>query len=117
LEVFAAPAGESLLPGPATSPAPADGEVGVSTSAMLGWVAGAASDSQDVYFGSSALLGLGDFQGNQPGTGFDPGLLAPGTTYYWRVDQVNSDGTLPGCTWSFTTAPEPAELIFADDFE
>jgi hypothetical protein len=42
-------------------------------------------------------------QGNQSGTTFNPGLLNPGTTYYWRVDQVNAQGTMTGDVWSFTT--------------
>jgi len=34
-----------------------------------------------------------------------------GTTYYWRIDEVNAGGTTTGVVWSFTTivaAPGPA---------
>ena len=34
---------------------------------------------------------------------FDPGPLAPNTTYYWRVDEGNAAGTTPGPVWQFTT--------------
>jgi len=90
-----------VLPGPAIDPNPANGATGISTSVSLGWTAGTDTDSHDVYFGSSTTPA---FQGNQAGTGFDPGTLANGTTYYWRIDEVNGDGTTMGAVWSFTTA-------------
>jgi hypothetical protein len=43
------------------------------------------------------------FQGNQDANSFDPGALALNTTYYWRVDEVNSCDTSKGNVWSFTT--------------
>ena len=43
---------------------------------------------------------------------FDPGTLNYGTTYYWRVDEVNTV-TYPGDVWSFTTQ----EFAVVDDFE
>jgi hypothetical protein len=49
----------------------------------------------------------GNPQGNQEGTGFDPGMLAYDTTYYWRIDEVNDAGTTTGVEWSFTTAAAP----------
>jgi hypothetical protein len=39
------------------------------------------------------------------------------TTYYWRVDEVNDEGSIPGCTWSFTTQGEPPEVIQSSGFE
>ena len=44
--------------------------------------------------------------------GFNPGALNFGTTYYWRVDEVNTV-TYPGDVWSFTTQ----EFAVVDDFE
>jgi hypothetical protein len=96
------------LPGQATNPGPADGATGVSVSASLSWTAGAASESHDVYFGTNATPIAGDFRGNQAGTSFDPGALAIETTYYWRIDEVNGDGTTTGTVWSFTTETAPA---------
>lgn len=98
--------GTNPLPGNAAGPLPGDGAINVSVGASLSWSAGSNTDSHDVYFGSSPALGGGDFQGNQAGTSFNPGTLAADSTYYWRVDEVNANGTTTGSTWSFTTAPE-----------
>ena len=43
---------------------------------------------------------------------FSPGALNFGTTYYWRVDEVNAV-TYPGDVWSFTTEA----YAVVDDFE
>jgi hypothetical protein len=117
LEVFGPMPTPGALPGPATAPSPGDGATGVAWNASLTWTGGAQADSHDVYFGTTAPLGPVDFQGNQPGTSFDPGALAPGTTYYWRADQVNAEGSLKGCTWMFTTLSELPEVIHASGFE
>jgi pectinesterase len=37
------------------------------------------------------------------GGAFEPGPLAPGTTYVWRVDAVTPAGIVAGAAWSFTT--------------
>jgi hypothetical protein len=92
------------LPGQASNPAPANGATDVGLSAQLSWTAGTNTDSHDVYFGTSSSPA---FQGNQGGTGFDPGPLANSTTYYWRIDEVNTAGTTTGNVWSFTTAAAP----------
>jgi len=71
----------------------------------LEWTPAALAASHDVYFGTSLV-----FQGNQTTTSFDPGTLAPLTTYYWRVDEVNSVGSTVGNVWSFTTAAAAPEM-------
>ena len=87
-------------PGQATNPDPADTATNVSTDADLSWTAGAGSTSSDVYFGTTSP---GTFQGNQTATTFDPGAMANDTTYYWRIDEVNTSGSTTGVVWSFTT--------------
>jgi len=44
------------------------------------------------------------FIGNQTETSYSPGMLEKGKTYYWRVDEVEADGTTKhtGDVWSFT---------------
>ena len=71
----------------------------------LKWVAGASAtaSSHAVYFGTDSTPDSTEFKGNQSGTTYNPGPLSPGTTYYWRVDQVNAQGTMTGDVWSFTT--------------
>ena len=91
-------------PGPASSPAPADGATGVSSSTNLSWTAGSGATSHDVYFGTDPTPDAGEFQGNQAGTSFNPGGLSDLTTYYWRIDEVNAQGTTTGSVWSFQTA-------------
>lgn len=91
------------LPGPASGPNPSQGKTGVALDADVFWIAGSAADSHDVYFGTNPSPGAGEFQGNQAGTSFDPGALAYGTTYHWRIDEVNGAGTTTGTVWSFTT--------------
>jgi hypothetical protein len=93
-------------PGQASGPSPADSASGVTLGTILSWSAGSDTDSHDVYFGTNPTPGPAEFQGNQTGTTFDPGTLAYDTTYYWRIDEVNLQGTTTGNVWSFTTEPE-----------
>jgi len=105
-------------------PAPDDGELYMDTWASLSWSQGETAVSHDVYFGeNSADVNEGTnntFQGNQgekfyivgfPGYPYPDGLI-PGTTYYWRIDEVEADGTTKhkGFVWSFTVPPKTAYL-------
>ncbi len=91
-------------PEQASNPKPADCATSVSTMADLTWIAGSGTMSHDVYFGTASP---GVFQGNQISTTFDPGTMAPGKTYYWRIDEVSTWDTTTGEVWSFTTDPGP----------
>ena len=107
----------------AYNPNPTDGAVLRGTWASIGWSAGAFAESHDVYFGETfddVNDGTGDtFRGNQDLTysvaGFTgypyPDGLVPGTTYYWRIDEINDlhpDSPLKGDVWSFMIAPKTA---------
>ncbi len=105
----------------AMQPNPPDGSLYEDTSAVLSWLAGLNAVSHDVYFGDSfddVRDGTGEtFQGNQVETFFTvgvpgtpvPGGLVPGTTYYWRIDEVEADGTKnEGPIWSFTIPSKKA---------
>ncbi|WP_432695172.1 S8 family serine peptidase [Marinobacterium sp. YM272] len=94
-------------PAAASSPSPADGSNGTGVNTNLSWTTGARTDSHNIYFGTSSPLGSGDMVVNQLSNTFDPGTLDFSTTYYWRVDEVNIDGTTAGATWSFTTQADP----------
>ena len=92
-------------PGQASSPSPADTATDVSITTDLSWTAGSDAISHDVYFCTDYhdVMGTSEFQGNQTGTTYEPGLLNPGTPYYWRIDEKNASGTTTGEVWSFTT--------------
>ena len=117
LEGFEAITPLENLPYPASGPIPADGASGVEPGSDIEWTAGLQTDSHDVYFGITTPLGASELRGNQVGATYDPGPLELNTTYYWRVDEVNAEGTKRGCTWSFTTQGQLAETIFSNDFE
>jgi hypothetical protein len=100
-DVLVVSGGPSTLPGAASVPRPPNGATGVATNATLAWNAGAGATSHDVYFGTTNPP---SFRRNQTGTTFNPGPLAAGTLYFWRIDEKNASGTTAGTTWSFTTA-------------
>ncbi|MHC4143348.1 MAG: proprotein convertase P-domain-containing protein [Planctomycetota bacterium] len=101
----------------ASEPRPADGAQHSGTWVNLSWISGDTAVSHDIFFGTSynsVNNGTeGTFRGNQVGTSFVAGLpgydypdgLIPGTTYYWRIDEVNDahpDSPWKGSVWSFT---------------
>ena len=112
-----------VVPNSAHDPTPADGAIYTQTWATLGWTPGDAAVSHDIYFGENfddVNDGTGDtFRSNQEGVfyvvGFPgyayPDGLVPGTTYYWRIDEVNpADPNSPwtGNVWSFTIPSKKA---------
>jgi subtilisin family serine protease len=98
-------------PEPAAGPSPATGATGVSTFADLGWTAGARATSHDVFFGTNPTPGTAEFRGNTTAASFDPGTLAPNTTYYWRIDELGRFGRTAGPVWSFTTGAAAPEVF------
>lgn len=106
----------------ASTPSPADGVVLEDTWVNLMWSPGLSAVSHDVYLSDNlADVEAGAesaFQGNQasamfiagfPGMPFPEGLV-PGTTYYWRIDEVEADGTTKytGPVWSFMVPSKTA---------
>jgi hypothetical protein len=107
----------------AAKPVPADGAIHPDTWINLSWKPGDFAVSHDVYFGENfddVNAGAeSTFQGNQAQTYFVAGFpgfpypdgFIPGTTYYWRIDEVNDlDPNSPwkGPVWSFTVPPKIA---------
>jgi hypothetical protein len=98
----------------AWNPSPESGAIGVADG-YLTWSLGAFAKSQKVYFGTSP-----DFNGVTPVPGVKATSKAaivtldqPGTTYYWRVDEIDADGAVyEGDTWSFTSQPVNAFAPF-----
>jgi hypothetical protein len=91
----------------ARDPNPADGGTG-GPAPLLQWTKGYTAVYHDVYFGTNPDLGPADLMDRMPFTMYwhIPGLT-PGTTYYWRIDEVEADGTTTytGNVWSFLAAP------------
>jgi hypothetical protein len=110
-------------PGSAYGPKPANGSLYSDTWVNLNWRPGPFAASHDVYIGENfedVNNGTGDtlcgnttlpyFVVGFPGYPYPDGLV-PGTTYYWRIDEVNeADPNSPwkGPVWSFTVPPKTA---------
>ncbi|MBC8473110.1 MAG: LamG domain-containing protein [Planctomycetes bacterium] len=121
-EVLAAMGGAESYPY-ALGPEPADGAMIEDTWANLSWSPGDSAVSHNVYLGDNfddVNNGAeSTFQGTQTGTfivvGFPgfafPDGLVPGTTYYWRIDEVNDtepNSPWKGNIWSFSVPPKTA---------
>jgi len=109
----------------ASSPDPKNGAMHEDTWVTLSWRAGPFAVSHDVYMGENfddvndAAPDSDVFRGNQaedflvagfPGNPYPEGLV-PGTTYYWRIDEVNdADPNSPwkGKVWSLSVPPKTA---------
>jgi len=103
-------------------PNPADGAIVRDTWVKLGWAQGDYAASHSIYVGENrdeVQAGTGDtFRINQTDTSYAvgfPGFPYPdgvvkGTTYYWRIEDIEADGTTihSGPVWSFTIAPKTA---------
>jgi hypothetical protein len=107
----------------ASRPKPADGAMLSDTWVNLSWSPGAYAVSHDVYmdenFDNVNTGAEGTFIGNQTATFFVVGFpgfaypdgLVPGTTYYWRIDEVNDtepNSPWKGDLWSFSIPPKTA---------
>ena len=107
----------------AGAPNPPDGVLHPETWANLSWQPGPTAVSHDIYVGDNfdavneATRDSDVYRGNQvltyfvvgfPGFPYPDGLV-PGTTYYWRIDEINTEGTIhKGDIWSFSIPPKTA---------
>ena len=106
------------VPVRATEPNPASGATDVDLDVILSWKAGREAAQHDVYLSTDEQAVI---DGNAPvntvtETSYDPLTIDLGTTYYWRVDEVN-DAEIPptwqGDVWNFNTQ----EYLVVEDFE
>ncbi len=104
-------------------PSPEDGTLHIDTWVNLSWRAGDCAISHDVYLGDNFddvdAGAENTFIGNQtdtflvvgfPGFPYPDGLVT-GTTYYWRIDEVNEaepNSPWRGDIWSFSIPPKTA---------
>ena len=95
-------------------PVPVHEKRDVSSSTSLEWTGGIDAEMHRVYMGvDRAAVAAADpsspeFQGEQVAASFTPpSPLVKDTTYYWRVDEVDSESNVhAGLIWSFTTSPD-----------
>ncbi len=95
-----------IPPKGAYQPVPADGEAVTDIETDLSWTADWNPVMYVVHFGTDADQVTNTPAGFGPPlmeTGFDPGPLEPGTTYYWRAD-VFYGTWVTGPVWSFTVS-------------
>ncbi|MHC4143989.1 MAG: LamG domain-containing protein [Planctomycetota bacterium] len=107
----------------AASPVPGPSAVvDIRDISSLSWSAGDTAASHDVYFGqdrdsvADADNNTPEFQGNQTGTSLSLASLVEfgAGDYYWRVDEVEADGTInTGTIWKFTVP----DYLIVEDFE
>ena len=110
--------------GAVSGPNPANGAVGVKSTVILRWEAGAVAASHEVYFGAdadavrNATKSSPEYKGPKAlgEESYATGKLSLTTTYYWRIDEVNGvnpNSPWAGSVWSFTTG----DFFVVDDFE
>jgi hypothetical protein len=95
----------------ATVPSPATAATGVVPNTTLSWRAGRDAASHTVYLGTdpNAL----SVAATTSAATYTPAGLNLGTTYYWKVDEVNGASVWTSDVWSFTTSP----YFVVDDME
>ncbi len=93
---------------------PVDWAIDVSRDVVLGWTAGETAQTHDIYLGTvfddvndadrNNPLDVLVSQGQDANTYDSDGLLEYDQVYYWRVDEIEADGSTihKGDIWSFT---------------
>jgi len=102
----------------AHTPVPANGETGAAFSmyAILQWKPGSTAVFHAVYLGTSPELGPADIVAPklplQLTVYVHQAGVVPGTTYYWRVDEIEKDlvTVIKGDVWVFTVQAKTAYL-------
>ncbi|MEO8237345.1 MAG: T9SS C-terminal target domain-containing protein [Flavobacterium sp.] len=97
------------------TPENADEHVVMDNGLLLNWQSSKDAVAHQIYFGtdkkavSGATEKSGEFKGKLTENKFALGKLYSGTTYYWRVDEIEANGNVTlGTVWSF----KPAQLAF-----
>jgi len=99
----------------ASAPSPADGATDV-IMALFQWKAGSTALFHNVYLGVTPNLGPEQLIAQNlyvtVTVYYHMAGVVPGTTYYWRVDEIDRDGVTvyTGDVWSFTAWPFTAFL-------
>ncbi len=94
----------------AKNPIPTINESFVSFTTKLEWEPGLNSDYHEVYFGTQNPP---PFVKSVSENFYNPGNLSYNTKYYWRIDEVNSNGKTVGDTWYFITKKNLSPQVIA----
>jgi len=107
----------TYIPVLAREPNPATGASDVSVDVTLRWRPGREAEQHQVYLSTDELTVI---DGTAPMSTVNQSRYVPildlGSTYFWRVDEVNNAESYPiwtGDTWSFSTI----DYIVVEDFE
>ncbi len=103
---------------------PSNNATGVTQTPIIEWKAGLQAASHELFFGTdeeavrNATKASPEYKGAKAlgDESYDPGKLPWESTFYWRIDEVNSinpDSPWVGNVWNFTTA----DFLIIDDFE
>ncbi|KPK51405.1 MAG: hypothetical protein AMS22_10970 [Thiotrichales bacterium SG8_50] len=103
---------------------PSNRSTGVTLVPTLTWKPGLQAASHELYFGTDeqavadATKASPEYKASRQlgDESFDPGKLVWNSTYYWRVDEIDSanpNSPWVGNVWGFTTA----DFLIVDDFE
>lgn len=84
-----------------SNPSPAHGATNVTIDADLSWDSAPFVTSHNVYFGTIPDPNQATTTVNKT---YDPGVLSPSRTYYWRIDASDGVTTVHGPVWTFMTA-------------
>jgi Tol biopolymer transport system component len=109
---------------PANLPKPFDqGLPDTEQAGLLSWWPGSEASEHDVYIGIDPIAVLdadtsdttGVYRGRQQASEYIlPEDVLPGETYYWRIDELDTDGIITkGDLWTFSVA----DYLFIDDME
>jgi formylglycine-generating enzyme required for sulfatase activity len=102
---------ENSPPNVPSNPNPADGSIAQSLDVDLSWTGGDPDGdavTYDIYFAADDSTPNNLVSDDQPGNSYDPGVLDPGTHYFWQIVAKDEHGvTTDGFVWDFTTGDAP----------
>ncbi len=106
---------QTSAPTKATYPSPIHNAVNIKQSTILSWKKGVGATSHKIYL---SINNPPTFISDLSETSYKPDTLWPNWKYYWRVDEVNENGTTKGDVWEFSVrAPLNDNLVGHWQFE
>jgi len=92
------------LPDQVTYISPADQAVDIPIDLVLTWYTAEGAEFYQVFLGTNPSP---DYLLTQPDTVYTQGELEYETTYYWKINSLNTAGATEGEVWRFTTVAAP----------